>query len=391
MRAIEITGAAASKIEGGYPKLSLKDLEQPVDVTDNGEFVALQKSEHFVASAYLAQEGNGIGWILSRKENQTINAAFFEQLFRKAFQLRAPLVGQRVTAYRLFNGIGDGLGGLAIDNFDGQILLTWENAGLYHQRAFIMDALNQVLDEYKGVYELKRYQAQATITPVTDLAAFPQQQQVVTENGINYEIQLAGGMRPGLDLAYREVRHQLKNNSHAKLALHLLFDQTGFVTASIIGGAVQSEAVDQKNRAKANLVAELSANEITQKMPKVRTMDLLGYLDYATKHELRFDVITINLPAFLRSKKGNFNIRKDLNTLLQQVFTLATKEADVFITTETPAVTIKGLRQAAQTALQQLGQAFIEKEAFKQPLDFPFNPEYQRESPIKGLWFKFQR
>ncbi|USS86883.1 class I SAM-dependent methyltransferase [Fructilactobacillus cliffordii] len=391
MRAIEITGAAASKIEGGYPKLSLKDLEQPVDATDNGEFVALQKSGHFVASAYLAQEGNGIGWILSRKENQAINAAFFEQLFRKAFQLRAPLVGQRVTAYRLFNGMGDGLGGLAIDNFDGQILLTWENAGLYHQRAFIMDALNQVLDEYKGVYELKRYQAQATITPVTDLAAFPQQQQVVTENGINYEIQLAGGMRPGLDLAYREVRHQLKNNSHAKLALHLLFDQTGFVTASIIGGAVQSEAVDQKNSAKTNLVAELSANKITQKMPKVRTMDLLGYLDYATKHELKFDVITINLPAFLRSKKGNFNIRKDLNTLLQQVFTLATKEADVFITTETPAVTIKGLRQAAQTALQQLGQAFIEKEAFKQPLDFPFNPEYQRESPIKGLWFKFQR
>ncbi|USS91322.1 class I SAM-dependent methyltransferase [Fructilactobacillus carniphilus] len=391
MRAIEITGAAASKIEGGYPKLSLKDLEQPVDATDNGEFVALQKSGHFVASAYLAQEGNGIGWILSRKENQAINAAFFEQLFQKAFQLRAPLVGQRVTAYRLFNGIGDGLGGLAIDNFDGQILLTWENAGLYHQRAFIMDALNQVLDEYKGVYELKRYQAQAAITPVTDLAAFPQQQQVVTENGINYEIQLAGGMKPGLDLAYREVRHQLKNNSHAKLALHLLFDQTGFVTASIIGGAVQSEAVDQKNSAKTNLVAELSANEITQKMPKVRTMDLLGYLDYATKHELKFDVITINLPAFLRSKKGNFNIRKDLNNLLQQVFTLATKEADVFITTETPAVTIKGLRQAAQTALQQLGQSFIEKEAFKQPLDFPFNPEYQRESPIKGLWFKFQR
>ncbi|USS87748.1 class I SAM-dependent methyltransferase [Fructilactobacillus hinvesii] len=391
MRAIEITGAAASKIEGGYPKLSLKDLEQPVDATDNGEFVALQKGGHFVASAYLAPEGNGIGWILSRKENQAINEAFFEHLLKQAFQKRAPLVGQNVTAYRLFNGIGDGLGGLAIDNFAGQILLTWENAGLYHQRSFIMDALSQTLADYKNVYEIKRYEPQVAITPVSDLAAFPDEQQVVTENGIDFDIQLAGGMKPGLDLAYREVRQQLKNNSHAKLALHLLYDQTGFVTASLIGGAVQSEAVDQKNNAKTNLVTELSANEITQKMPKVRTMDLFGYLDYATKHHLKFDVITINLPAFLRSKKGNFNIRKDLNHFLQLVFTLATKEADVFITTETPAVTLKGLRQAAQAAFQQRGQSFIEKEAFKQPLDFPFNSEYQRESPIKGLWFKLQR
>ena len=41
MREIEITGSAASKFEGGYPQISLKDLVNEDDFTNNGEFVAL--------------------------------------------------------------------------------------------------------------------------------------------------------------------------------------------------------------------------------------------------------------------------------------------------------------------------------------------------------------
>lgn len=84
MREVEITGAAASKFEGGYPQISLKDLDNENDFTNNGEWVALMKGGHFVASAYLAKEGNGIGWILSRKENQPIDENFFTKLFKHA-------------------------------------------------------------------------------------------------------------------------------------------------------------------------------------------------------------------------------------------------------------------------------------------------------------------
>ncbi|USS93693.1 class I SAM-dependent methyltransferase [Fructilactobacillus ixorae] len=391
MREVEITGAAASKIEGGYPQLSLKDLEHASDATNNGEWVALVRSGHFVASAYLAEEGHGIGWILSRKANQTLDTAFFAGLMRQAFQRRAPLVEQGVTAYRLFNGIGDGLGGLTIDNFAGQVLLTWENEGLYRQRELLLTALTNTLAEYQNLYELRRGQPTGTITPVNDLAPAPVAEQVISESGTEYPIQLTGASKPGLELAYRPVRTQIKKHSRAKLTLHLLFDQTGFVTASLTGGAVQTEAVDQKKHAKPALVTALAANELTTTMPKVRTMDLLGFLDYATKHQLHFELITINVPAFLRSKKATFNIRKDLSSLLTQVLALTTKQADLFMTTQTPAITTRSFRQVAQRACQTLGRNFMEKQSFQPPRDFPVNREFQKESPVKGLWFKLQK
>ncbi|ANZ58403.1 SAM-dependent methyltransferase [Fructilactobacillus lindneri] len=391
MREVEITGAAASKFEGGYPQISLKDLDNENDFTNNGEWVALMKGGHFVASAYLAKEGNGIGWILSRKENQPIDENFFTKLFKHAFNQRVPLQEKGLSAYRLFNGQGDGLGGLTIDNYDGEIVISWENDGIFNQRRIILQAIANSLESYQNLYEVKHFEKGSEIKAVNGMAPNPQVEKNITENGTIYPIHLAGATKTGLEIGYRDVRKQIKKNSQAKVALNLLFDQTGFVAATIMGGSVQTEDVDQNKRAKTDLVQEFAANSVQSDAQTVRIMDIKGYLDYASKHDLRFDVITINLPVFLRSKKGNFNIRKDLKELLTIVFALANSQADIFLTTQTTSVSIRDLRSNAQDALNNTQHAFIEKEVFKAPADFPFDKEYLRESPIKGLWFKLQK
>lgn len=391
MREIEITGSAASKFEGGYPQISLKDLVNEDDFTNNGEFVALMKGGHFVASAYLAKEGNGIGWILSRKENQTINDNFFSHLFSAAFNKRKALQGLSSSTYRLFNGQGDGLGGITVDNYDGEIVISWENEGTYNHRRMLVPAIVDNLDSYNNVYDVKHFEKGSTIRPINGIAPNPQEFKTIVEDGTVYPIHLDGATKTGLDLIYRDVRKQVKKNAQYKLVLNLLFDQTGFVSAAITGGSTETEDVDQSKRAKSDLVGEFVANNIATDSQTVRSMDLRGFLDYANKHNLRFDLITINLPTFMRSKKGNFNIRKDLTSLLTKVFTLANKEADVFVATQSNSINLRDFRSGVQKALMNSKHKYSEKEGFKAPADFPFDREYTKQSPFKALWLKLQK
>ena len=62
----------------------------------------------------------------------------------------------------MFNGEGDGIGGLTIDYFAGYYLLTWYSKGIYHFREYIIHALKELV-EYKGIYQKKRFDEKVAI------------------------------------------------------------------------------------------------------------------------------------------------------------------------------------------------------------------------------------
>ncbi|WP_054689918.1 class I SAM-dependent methyltransferase [Fructilactobacillus florum] len=182
-------------------------------------------------------------------------------------------------------------------------MVTWENPGIQQQSHLLLAALEEALPEYRNLYELRHFDAQAVITAVPGAAPQPQTTVKISEAGTNYSIQLLGAARPGLYLEYRPVREQLKKNTQGKAVLNLLFYQTGMVAAAELGGAIQTENIEMKQRAQTDLLAEMEVNQLDGSRQKNRIMDLRGYLNYAQKHQLRFEVITINLPAYFRSKK----------------------------------------------------------------------------------------
>ncbi|EKK20153.1 class I SAM-dependent methyltransferase [Fructilactobacillus florum] len=386
MQEIEITGAAASKFEGGYPWIQAKDLVVPITKSQVGDFVILTNHGHPVASAYLAIITGG--WVLSKNSRQTLDQQFFTRCFKRAFRKRQPVTAEQSTAVRLFNGSADGVGGMTVDNFAGEVLVTWENPGIQQQSHLLLAALEEALPEYRNLYELCYFDAQAVITAVPGAAPQPQTTVKISEAGTNYSIQLLGAARPGLYLEYRPVREQLKKNTQGKAVLNLLFYQTGLVAAAELGGAIQTENIEMKQRAQTDLLAEMEVNQLDGSRQKNRIMDLRGYLNYAQKHQLRFEVITIKLPAYFSSKKGNFIIKKDAQALLEQLADLAAAQADIFITTPTNQLSLKALRLQTQIAFKQQGRSITERAHFSSPADFPVDHELERESAFKGLWVK---
>ena len=56
------------------------------------------------------------------------------------------------TAFRIFNGEGDGIGGITIDFFDSYYMVSWYSAGIYSFKEMVYEALAETVD-YKAIYE----------------------------------------------------------------------------------------------------------------------------------------------------------------------------------------------------------------------------------------------
>ncbi len=57
----------------------------------------------------------------------------------------------------MFNGEGDGVGGITIDYYDGYLLVQWYSKGIYAFKDMLISALDELELNYKAIYEKKRF------------------------------------------------------------------------------------------------------------------------------------------------------------------------------------------------------------------------------------------
>ena len=377
MKRVQITGKSVRKFEDGYPIVSITDLENRRDFED-GAWVQLENHEHFVAMAYFAKQHRGIGYVLSLRENEPIDERFFASKFRAAAAKRAAFAD--TAAYRFFNGTGDNLGGLVIDVFNGQYVFRWQNNALKQQSRLIYAGFERAMGKDHVVLAAAPGQDKTQI-----ISGKPVDQPMnIMENDMSFPVDLKS-TRQQLALEFRDVRDWLKQTSEQKRILNLFSAETGAVSAAMLGGAVEAVTVDPTNRATTTVQAQLAANNLDQAAVEMRTMDVENYLDYAIKHELTFDTIVINPPAFIRGKKRAFTLEQDLQPLVEQALQLAQSGTSVLVTTTAPTYSMKRLKLTINDAIQNYtGHVSVSKE-FTSPADFLTNVSDRHSESIKGL------
>ncbi|WP_143462840.1 class I SAM-dependent methyltransferase [Levilactobacillus enshiensis] len=377
MKRVQITGKSVRKFEDGYPIVSLTDLENHNDFED-GAWIQLENHGHFVATAYFAKQHRGIGYVLSLRENEAIDERFFAGKLRAALARRSAFAD--AAAYRLFNSVGDNLGGLIIDVYNGVYVFRWENQALKQQSRLIYSAFDRIVGKTFPIVSVVTGQEKAQLVR-GDLGKQPM---TVMENGIAYPVDLTSG-RQQLALEFRDIRDWVKTDSAQKRVLNLFSAETGVVTAAMVGGAVEAVTVDPTNRATTATQAQLDANNLDQAAVEMRTMDVTNYLDYAVKHQLTFDTIAINPPAFVRGKKRAFTLEQDLQAVLEQALKLTHTGSQVLVTTTTPTYNLKRLRQTVNDAVENYTGSVSVSTTFQSPDDFQSNPSDRHSESLKGL------
>ncbi len=211
---IELKSEYISKYEEAYPLLLKEALVDFNTLIPEGMLLNLLSTNHkFIAKAYYGNQNKGFGWILSSDKNEKIDLDFFIKKIKLAIIYRKEFFDDTTTtAFRVFNGEGDGIGGVTIDYYNEYYVLTWYSAGIYTFKEEILNALKSCV-KYKGIYQKKRFDTKGMYLNDTDdflLGERVTKPLLVKENGVNFAVYLDDGAMVGVFLDQRDVRKILR-------------------------------------------------------------------------------------------------------------------------------------------------------------------------------------
>jgi len=377
----------------GYPLITKESILDTSAIKEEGSVLNLYDAKKkFLLKAYYGNQNKGFGWALTTNKDELIDKEFFKRKLQSAIKYRKEFYdAKQTTAFRVFNGEGDGVGGLTIDFFDGYYLFTWYSLGIYEFRDDILNAFKESVT-YKGVYQKKRFDAKGKYLDAKDDFLFGDkapQPLVVQENGVNFAIYLDDGAMVGVFLDQREVRKTLRDNYTKGKTFLNTFSYTGaFSIFAALGGATKTTSVDLAKRSLAKTTEHFRINEIDLKMQDIIVEDVFNYFKYAVRKKLLFDVVVLDPPSFARSKKHTFSASKDYVKLLKEAIEITSKGGTIVASTNASNFGMMKFREFIKKAFRELNGRFEVLERYSLPKDFKVNPKFKEGDYLKVVFIK---
>ncbi|MFD1336830.1 class I SAM-dependent rRNA methyltransferase [Oceanobacillus iheyensis] len=365
-------------------------LSEAVDNTkqlNEGEIIELVDPRGgFLGKGYVGFQNKGMGWVLTFKENQPIDQVLFKQKILTALNKRTSYYQDEMTnAFRIFNGEGDGIGGLIIDYFDGYYVIQWYSEGIYQFKEWVLEVFEE-LGDYRAIYEKKRFDTKGKYIDDDDFVRgergeFPI---IVQENGMNYAVYLNDGAMVGIFLDQRDVRKALRDKYARDKHVLNTFSYTGaFSVAAALGGANKTTSVDLAKRSKAKTIEQFSVNGIDFEQQDIIVMDVFDYFNYAKRKNLRFDVVVLDPPSFARSKKRTFRTAKDYPELIKNSIDIVEKDGMIIASTNTASFGMKKFKEMIDRGFKDKNKKYAIVEEFTLPGDFMVNNRYKQGDYLK--------
>lgn len=383
---------SSNDIAGGYPLITKESIENFDRLKEEGTILNLTDNKgRFVAKAYYGNQNKGVGWVLTRNKTEEIDQSFVERKLVEAIRRRSELFKDpHTTAFRLFNGEGDGLGGVLIDYYDGYLLLSWYSEGIYSFKELLVAALKNVF-EFRGIYEKKRFDTKGQYIEDDDFVAGKQGEfpLIVKENGVHFAIYLNDGAMTGIFLDQREVRQAIKENYASGKTVLNTFSYTGaFSVSAVVGGAAKTTSVDLAKRSSAKTIEQFSVNGIDYESQDILVMDVFNYFKYAKRKELKFDLVVLDPPSFARSKKYTFSSSKDYTNLMKEAIDVTEENGVIVASTNSASFGMKKFKGFIDRAFKDLGRKYSIVEEYSLPPDFRVDPKFSEGNYLKVLFVK---
>jgi 23S rRNA (cytosine1962-C5)-methyltransferase len=389
---LKVKSKFINKYKSGYPLLMKEALINLNDLNEEGSIVKLvDEQNRFIAKGYHGKQNKGYGWVLSRNELDLFDQKFFMNKIKLAINERKKFFQDKeTTAYRVFNGEGDGIGGLTIEYFDGYYLINWYSKGIYHFREYIIKALKELV-EFKGIYQKKRFDEKGKYIEEDDFVAgergsFPI---IVKENGVCFAIYLNESAMVGVFLDQREVRKTIRDHfADGKNVLNT-FSYTGaFSVFAALGGATKTISVDLANRSRSKTIEQFSINKIDVEAQDIIVEDVFHYFKYAVKKERKFDMVILDPPSFARSKKFTFSAEKDYKNLLKETIAITEKNGVIVASTNCSTFGMDKFKGFIDAAFKETGVKYNLLEEFTLPPDFKTIKEFPEGDYLKVVFIK---
>jgi len=288
---------------------------------------------------------------------------------KAAFNKRAPLL--KVTnAVRLVNGLGDKLPGLVLEQYDRHVVAylfdrLWlkEKADL---AAFVKERLSAHYFIVKERFSSKALKDDAINARV--LISEEESKTTVTENGLQFEIDLNDGLNSGLFLDMRANRQAVATLAKGLRVFNGFAYTCSFGVYCRAAGAGRVVNLDISRKALDRGLANYTLNNLEVGESEFIRADAAFYLARAVKKDNRFDLIILDPPSFARHEGKAFSVKKDLPQLLDSAVGVLNPGGIMFVSSNFSSLSPREL----ETMLKKAGGKKIRSiEHRGQDVDFP--------------------
>jgi 23S rRNA (cytosine1962-C5)-methyltransferase len=327
--------------------------------------------------------------------------ALARALARAAMSRYALGTSADTTAFRLVNGEGDALPGLAVDVHDDWLVaeLHADDADLFGEEGRKARALDALLAlGARGVYVKIRPKQASTLvdTRREDLApklparGEPAPFEIeILEDGVPYGVRLADGLSTGIFLDQRGNRRRVREASSGKRVLNLFAYTCAFSIAAARGGAARTVSVDAALTALERGRAGFERAGIACGAAHVfAAEDAFAWLRRASKGPERFDLVVLDPPSYSSTKKRRFVAKTDYAELAAEAMALIDAGGALLACVNHRGITQARLRRMLQEAARVAERRVIQAKDMPAPADFP--AAIGAESHLKAVWVRLE-
>jgi 23S rRNA (cytosine1962-C5)-methyltransferase len=243
-----------------------------------------------------------VGRILSNEVNVPIDEQFILERLTQACTLRDRLF--REPFYRLIHAEADGMPGVIMDRYDDTIVVQINSAGFNLLESEIQSALKRLLDP-KTIIIQKSSAARSLegLSLETDkVLGKVSEHTELMENGLVFITDLKNGQKTGWFYDQRGNRAAVAAIASGARVLDCYCYLGGFGINAAAAGAESVTMVDRSESALSLAEAAADRNGLGR-ICKFERDEAFTFLEKALSHGKRWDVVIVDPPAFVKSRK----------------------------------------------------------------------------------------
>jgi 23S rRNA (cytosine1962-C5)-methyltransferase len=239
-------------------------------------------------------------------ENEPVDHALIKRRIRKALAYRQTTVGD-TDAIRLIFGEADGFPGLVVDWYagkQGHLVCQFQAVGVEAWKAAIVQALIAETG-CPNVYERSdasvREREGLPLVTGTLAGAEPQDETIVSENGVRYGVDILRGHKTGFYIDQRDNRRLVMEHAAGRDVLNCFSYTGGFSLAALKGGASSVISIDSSGEALEAGQRNLTLNGFDPETAQWWDADVFKMLRSLREQGKTFDLIVLDPPKFAAS------------------------------------------------------------------------------------------
>lgn len=369
---IELHPKRDQRIKAGHPWVFSNEIAKMAgDTTPGATAEVFDSGGTFLGTGYYNPHSLIAVRLLTRTREDIDSPPFFTERLRRAVAYRNERY-PGLASFRAVHGEGDFLPGLVVDKYGDYLSIQLLSSGMEARRDALLAALKETFNPAGIVArnDVAVRKLEGLEEKIEILAGEIPEELEIEENGLRFAVSLMTGQKTGHFLDQKENHLLLKGRVEGKRVLDCFCYSGSWGVHAAHFGAADVTCLDISDRAIALAGKNAGINGVRERM-RFETVDVFERLRTMKSEGQRFDLIVMDPPAFVKSRKTLKEAQKGYLTINRRALELLHPGGILVTCSCSYHMEREMFRELIDTAARQSGKQLRLLASRSQALDHP--------------------